>query len=103
MKVFISQPMQGRRDADIIDERESVAKKLVGKYGNELRVINSFIKDLPPESGNAPLWCLGRSIQMMSEADLVYFCKGWMEARGCKLEHECAVAYGMQVVEESEE
>ena len=30
----------------------------------------------------------------MSECDTVYFCKGWENARGCKIEHEVAKSYG---------
>jgi hypothetical protein len=33
----------------------------------------------------------------MSLCHAVYFAKGWEEARGCKLEHDVAVAYGMAI------
>lgn len=26
------------------------------------------------------------------------FCIGWKEYRGCKIEHECAVQYGIEIV-----
>ena len=31
---------------------------------------------------------------------LRFFCKGWESARGCKIEHEAAVAYGLDIIEE---
>ena len=43
---------------------------------------------------------LGTSIFLMSYADLAYFVKGWYDARGCIMEHEVAVAYGIPMVEE---
>lgn len=30
---------------------------------------------------------------MNGKTDLVYFAKGWENARGCRFEHSCAVAY----------
>lgn len=32
-------------------------------------------------------------------ADVVYFAPGWKEARGCRIEHECAKEYGMDRIE----
>ena len=29
-----------------------------------------------------------------------YFCKGWENARGCRIEHAAAVAYGLEVLYE---
>ena len=47
------------------------------------------------EGVNPPMWYLGASIQLMSKADVAYFCRGWNDARGCKIEFECAEAYGV--------
>jgi hypothetical protein len=46
-----------------------------------------------------PLECLGKSIELMAHADVAVFCPGWKEARGCRIEHECAVQYGLEVIE----
>ena len=35
-------------------------------------------------------------------ADIAYFAKGWDSARGCKIEHNCAVAYNIDVIENYE-
>lgn len=45
-----------------------------------------------------PLWFLGKSIELLSTADLVYFAKGWETARGCIIEHSCAVAYMVKTI-----
>lgn len=36
----------------------------------------------------------------MSYCHAVYFCKDWEKARGCRLEHEVALAYGLMVIYE---
>lgn len=41
-----------------------------------------------------------RKKRLLSTADVAYFAKGWEEARGCKLEHECAIQYGIDVIED---
>ena len=39
------------------------------------------------------------SIKLLSEADIVIFAKGWEEARGCIIEHECCEKYGKHLIE----
>lgn len=41
---------------------------------------------------------LGKSIELLSTADLVYFAKGWETARSCIIEHSCAVAYMVKTI-----
>lgn len=36
----------------------------------------------------------------MSLCHAAYFCKGWEKARGCKIEHDAAVAYGLEIIYE---
>lgn len=47
-----------------------------------------------------PVRFLAKSLEKMSLCDAVYFCKGWEQARGCRIEHEVAVAYGLDVIYE---
>ena len=35
----------------------------------------------------------------MTLCNAVYFCKGWENARGCKIEHMCAEVYGLKIIE----
>lgn len=35
-------------------------------------------------------------------ADAAYFAKDWDKYRGCKIEHSCAVEYGIKVIEHVE-
>ena len=49
---------------------------------------------------NRPLCFLAKSLENMSLCHVAYFCKGWENARGCRIEHDAAVAYGMEIIYE---
>ena len=50
-----------------------------------------------------PLCFLAKSLENMSLCHAAYFCKGWEKARGCKIEPDAAVAYGLDILYEYEE
>lgn len=66
MKIFISQPMRGYTREAILEERARIQEIF---SGNEF--IDSFIEDVPEMMGNTSVWCLGESIKMMADADMV--------------------------------
>ena len=96
-KVFISQPMNGRPDEKIKEERQCLINQARLMVGEEVEIIDSFFEWAPHDA--RPLWFLGKSLQLMSQADIVIFGEGWQDARGCKLEHTCAVEYGIDRIE----
>ena len=49
---------------------------------------------------NMPLCFLAKSLENMSKCHVAYFCKGWKETRGCRCEHDIALAYGMNIIYE---
>ena len=95
-RVFISQPMKGREEIDIINERDAVITALEEQFGEPVEEVQSYS---PANKNSHPLDSLGKSIQCMAGADVAYFCDGWKDARGCKIEHECAKQYGIEVIE----
>lgn len=97
-KLFISQPMKDKTDEEIKAEREKAIKKAAELLGEEVEVIDSFFESAPHEV--RPLWFLGKSLELLSTADVVYFANGWDKYRGCKIEHTCAVEYGITVIED---
>ena len=100
-KLFISQPMKGKTDEEILAVREQAiaeAKKLVGE---DVEVIDSFFQDAPVEA--RPLWFLGKSLELLSTADIAYFAKVWKSARGCRIENTCAIEYGIDIIEDYRE
>lgn len=62
-----------------------------------VKVIDSFFRSAPV--GAKPLWFLGKSLELLADADIAYFAKDWQKARDCKIEHECAVEYGIPRIE----
>lgn len=94
-KLFISQPMNGLSNEAIETRRNEIIEAVKEDYG-DIEVIDSFFKDAPHDS--KPLWFLGESLKKLSEADIVFFEDGWENARGCKIEHECASAYGLSII-----
>lgn len=51
---------------------------------------------------NIPLCFLAKSLENMSKCHVAYFCKGWdaENVRGCKIEHDAAKAYGLEIMYE---
>lgn len=97
-KLFISQPMKGKSDEEILKERENAIKSAEELLGEPVEIIDSFFQSAPADA--RPLWFIGKSIELLSTADIAYFAKGWEKARGCKIEHTCAVEYGITVIED---
>lgn len=99
-RLFISQPMRGKTDEEILAVRERAiasAKKYLGE-NEEVEVVDSFFQNAPTDA--RPLWFLGKSLELLSTADVAYFAKGWEDARGCKIENTCALEYGIDVIED---
>ena len=96
-KLFISQPMKGKSDEEILAEREKAVAEAQKMVGEPVEVVDSFFQSAPADA--RPLWFLGKSLELLSTADVVYFADGWQDARGCKIEHLCAVEYGIERIE----
>ena len=98
IKVFISQPMNGKSNDEIELERKRAIEDIEEEFDtDEIIILDSFFKDAPHNA--KPLWFLGNSLRILSDADIAYFCNGWEQARGCKIEHECAKEYGIKIIE----
>ena len=97
-KLFISQPMKGKTDEEILAERRKAIRSAERQLGEPVEVIDSFFQSAPADA--KPLWFLGKSLELLSGADIAYFAKGWQEARGCKIENTCAIEYGIAVIED---
>lgn len=104
-KAMLSQPMAGKSDAEIIATRERAIKALEAR-GYE--IVNTLFTDEWYSNENMekrgvvqiPLCFLAKSLENMSLCHAVYFCKGWEQTRGCKIEHDAAVAYGLTIIYE---
>lgn len=96
-RLFISQPMKDKTDEEILSEREIAIKEAEELLGEEVELIDSFFQD-EPEVKNRPLYYLGKSLELLATADIAFFAKDWDKYRGCKIEHTCALEYGIEVI-----
>lgn len=98
MKVFISLPMHGRTDKEIQQNLKEARSAISLIFPDqELTILHNYGCIAPSHAGR--LFYLGSAIQRMDGADAVYFCKGWEEAKGCKIEHDICELYGIQRIE----
>ena len=96
-KVFISIPMANKSNEEIKDEIRvrTTALECLG-----FEVADSFIEDKIETTKHIGLQYLGYSLITLSDCDIAYFCKGWNNARGCKIEYDAALSYGLEIVTE---
>jgi hypothetical protein len=104
-KAMLSQPMAGRTQEEIVATREKAISALDARgytIVNTLFTDEWYSTEKMTERGvvQIPLCFLAKSLENMSLCHAAYFCKGWENARGCKLEHDAAKAYGLEVIYE---
>ncbi|MDY2836230.1 MAG: DUF4406 domain-containing protein [Candidatus Aphodomonas sp.] len=114
LKAMLSQPMGGKTQEEIVETRERAIHALQERG---YKVVNTLCTDDTcnttfrytwngKEAVEArgvvqlPLCFLAKSLENMSLCHAVYFCKGWEQARGCRIEHEAAKAYGLEIIYE---
>lgn len=104
-KAMLSQPMRGKTDVEIATTREKAINEL-HKLGytvvNTLFTDEWYSEESMEKRGvvNRPLCFLAKSLENMSLCDVAYFCKGWQNYRGCRLEHVAATEYGLEIIYE---
>lgn len=102
-KAMISQPMNDLTDEEIEKTREKAIRHL-DRLG--YKVVSTLFKDgwynnsAMKDRGvmNIPVYYLARSLESMSFCDAVYFCDGWEDYRGCRIEHDVAEEYGLDII-----
>lgn len=98
IKVFISQPMRDKTCEEIQAERERAIQAAHTLFcDDEVEVLDSYFQNAPEEA--KPLWFLGEAIKLLSMADVAVFTPDWHNYRGCKIEHACAMEYGIDSIE----
>ena len=104
-KAMLSQPMAEKTDREIAQTRE---KAIAALEARGYEVVNTlFTDDWYSDSQmeargvvQIPLCFLAKSLENMSVCHAAYFCRGWENARGCRIEHEAAKAYGLDIIYE---
>lgn len=95
LKVMISQPMRGKTNEQIRQEREKLVERL---EKDNFEVVDTIISENAPKGCNEAIYYLSKSIEFISKVDIVYFTKGWENARGCKIENKICQDYGKQTM-----
>ena len=95
-QIFISQLMRGKSDERIKAEREALTDYARTKFGIDVQIIDSFFEGAPAHK--KPIWFLGKSIEKLADAESILMSPDWQEGKGCKIEHDVALSYGIEVV-----
>lgn len=90
MKVMICQPMSGKSEEQIRQERDELIKE-IQEEGDTY--IDTIFQNEVPEGFDIPIYYLAKSIETIAYADKIIFMDGWDKARGCIIEHEVATSY----------
>jgi len=105
-KIMISQPIADQSIGEIADARSAAIEKAFGMGYEVIDEVLSdkFYSEMSSEGDTiicTPLRLLAKDLETMSKCNAVYFCKGWERMRGCRIEHEAAIAYGLNIIYES--
>ena len=69
-------------------------------FDQNLELIPNFIDDNPPENTRADVWYIGKSIELMAQADyFICFDTALVNDvfKGCEIERQVADAYGIEM------
>ena len=95
LRIMISQPMRGKTNEQIRKEREELVSKL---EKDNFEVIDTIIAEEAPKGCSEGIYYLAKSIEFISQVYIVYFMKGWENARGCIIENQVCQDYGRQTM-----
>lgn len=97
--------MVGKTEQEITETRNRAIAALEARgyeVVNTLFTDEWYSKEKMQERGvvQIPLCFLAKSLENMSLCHAAYFCRGWENARGCRIEHDAAKAYGLEIIYE---
>ena len=99
LKIFISQPMSGLEDSEILEKREEIVDKLRKIYAeNDLEILDTFNPIPEGVKVKNHLSYLAYGLTYLADADIAYFAEGWDKKRGCKIENLCAKEYEIPTI-----
>lgn len=95
-KLFVSVPMKGRTEEEIKASIQKM-KEIAEVYeGEELELIDSYVKDNPPKDNHQSVWYLGKSLEKLSEADIFIGIEDDFDWSGCYIKRTTAHRYGIK-------
>lgn len=101
LTIFLSAPMKDKSPEEIERGFAEISKAVKMVFENSTD--NPFdVKTThadPEWFNDPPVVALGKAIQRMGEADVVFFTDNWAAGRGCIVEREVATLYELPVLE----
>jgi hypothetical protein len=110
-KIFISQPMSSKSMEEIITVRKAATVDITTRFP-EAEIVEhptlfddnfeGYLED-SFQSGHIQhkqLARLGLDIATLAQCDAIYCCAGWRGSRGCMLEYNAALFYGLHIIYE---
>lgn len=88
--------MNGKDEQTILEERAEMVSRIKEQHP-DAEILESYFEDYNPSTGNVGLKYLAKSLELLADADEAWFAPGWQNARGCRIENDCAIAYGITV------
>lgn len=95
MKVMISMPMAGKHDETVKKEYNDIVEQFKKLH---IEVVDTYFTDDTTDISRPGIHFLARSIEAMKDVDAVYFADGWRNARGCEIEHQVCIKYGIKTL-----
>ena len=101
MKVMISMPMAGKHDeavfmnSSVKEEYNNIVEQFKKLH---IEVVDTYFTDDISNISRPDIYFLAKSILAMQDVDAVYFADGWRNARGCEIEHQVCVKYGIKTL-----
>ena len=107
--IFISQPMTGRSEEEILATKQKEIEKIHQLFdadGEQVNIIASYIDDATrkrfeehvSDDINWDIFWLSQSLERLAMADIIWLCDGWEYSNGCNIELECATRYGVGIM-----
>ena len=112
MKIFISQPMTGLDEEEILFTRAKEKAKARLMFGDDVEFAPTYTSDEVrtsveqsamkrnyerAEKTNWDIFCLVDSLRYMCTCDTLWLVEGWENSKGCQIEREIAEMYGLDV------
>ena len=107
MKIFISQPMTGLDEEDILFTRAKEKAKARLMFGDDVEFAPSYTSDVTrmrveqhskrADEMNWDIYWLVDSLRFMCTCDALWLVEGQENSKGCQTEREIAEMYGLDV------
>ena len=109
INIFISQPMTEKSEEEILATRQKEIEKihqLASEKDIQVHIVDSYVDDATrkhfeerlTDDINWDIYWLSQSLQKLALADTIWLCEGWEHSKGCNVELECAISYGLDIV-----